>query len=114
MRPAHPAGVSSGPVKRMVSTSLRAWRGAVSLVLAVLAMRRMWSSEHRGLVVVTVNAPLTLGATGTLNNPGTVRAASFIDLGGTVVGNAPVLILPQDPQFALLGVRLVDASTFPA
>ena len=38
MRPAHPAGVSSGPVKRMVSTSLRAWRGAVSLVLAVLAM----------------------------------------------------------------------------
>jgi hypothetical protein len=39
-----------------------------------------------------INAALTLGATGTLNNPGTVRAGFYFDLGGTINGNTPVII----------------------
>jgi hypothetical protein len=43
-------------------------------------------------VTVTIDGALTLDAGGTLNNPGTVRVGAFIDNGGTIVGNAPVLM----------------------
>ena len=43
-------------------------------------------------ITAQVNAALTLSTLGTLNNPGTVRAGFFLNLGGIIHGNTPVLI----------------------
>jgi hypothetical protein len=41
-----------------------------------------------------INSAFTLGRTGTLNNPGTVRVGFYFNYGGLINGNAPVLISP--------------------
>jgi len=41
---------------------------------------------------VTVDGTLTLAATGTIENPGTLRVGAFVDDGGTVQGNPPEVI----------------------
>jgi hypothetical protein len=43
-------------------------------------------------VADTVTGTFTLGATGTLENPGQLRVGAFDNLGGTILGNAPVVI----------------------
>jgi len=42
-------------------------------------------------VTLQVNGSLTLAATGTINNPGTLRVGSFVNQGGTITGNAPAV-----------------------
>jgi hypothetical protein len=46
-------------------------------------------------LTATINSTLTLEATGVLNNPGTVRVAQFVNNGGTINGNPPVLLAPS-------------------
>ncbi|MCL4177942.1 MAG: Ig-like domain-containing protein [Verrucomicrobia bacterium] len=46
-------------------------------------------------VTVTVQGTLVLEANGTINNPGTLRVGEFIDNGGTLIGNPPLVIGPQ-------------------
>jgi hypothetical protein len=44
-----------------------------------------------GSVVFDLAGTLALGASGTINNPGRIEVGGFVDLGGTLVGNAPVI-----------------------
>jgi hypothetical protein len=55
------------------------------------------SIETRGLlrvagapVVLQTDGTFILAASGTLNNPGTVRVGSYLNFGGTIIGHAPV------------------------
>jgi hypothetical protein len=41
---------------------------------------------------VTISGTFTLEGTGTLNNPGTVQVQAFVNNGGTINGNAPIVI----------------------
>jgi hypothetical protein len=41
---------------------------------------------------VTVAGTLTLAGTGTIDNAGILRAGTFVDQGGTIIGNPPVVI----------------------
>jgi hypothetical protein len=43
-------------------------------------------------VTLTINGTLTLNAGGVLNNPGTVRVGAFVNNGGTINGNPPVML----------------------
>jgi hypothetical protein len=43
-------------------------------------------------LTVTISGTFILEATGVLNNPGTLRVGAFVNNGGTVNGNAPVVI----------------------
>jgi hypothetical protein len=55
----------------------------------------------------TISGTLTLEATGIIANPGTIRAGAFVDNGGTIVGNAPVLLGPPGP-LAFTGILFSD------
>jgi hypothetical protein len=46
-------------------------------------------------LTVTISGTLTLETGGVLNNPGTLRVGAFVDNGGTLIGNSPVVIGPQ-------------------
>ena len=48
---------------------------------------RLVGASRKGVVGRT----LTLAATGTIENPGVLRVGAFVDQGGTVIGNAPVV-----------------------
>jgi hypothetical protein len=62
-------------------------------------------------LTVTLARNLSLLTTGTINNPATLRVGEFVNFGGTVVGNAPIVIgLP--PSFA--GVQITGFSLVPA
>jgi hypothetical protein len=62
------------------------------------------SFETRGLlrvasapVVFQIDGSLVLADTGVIENPGTVRAGNFTDLGGVVIGNRPVRLAGSGP-----------------
>ena len=62
-------------------------------------------------LTVTLTRNLTLLTTGTINNPATFRVGEFVNFGGTVVGNAPIVI-GMPPTFA--GVQITGFSLVPA
>jgi hypothetical protein len=57
-------------------------------------------------VTVTIIQTLTLESTGVLNNPGTLQAGAFVNNGGTVNGNSPVVIGLPAPAFAITTIEL--------
>ena len=58
---------------------------------------------------VTINGTLTLETMGTLNNPGTVQVGQFVNNGGTINGNPPVLLSPGQAPLRIEGISLTDA-----
>jgi hypothetical protein len=56
---------------------------------------------------VTINGTLTLDAAGVLNNPGTVRVAQFVNNGGTINGNPPVLLAPS-PSPVVVQIQVMN------
>jgi hypothetical protein len=56
--------------------------------LTIGGLLRIANSTH----TVTVAGTLTLAATGTIDNIGTLRVGAFVNQGGTLVGNAPVVV----------------------
>jgi hypothetical protein len=56
---------------------------------------------------VTINGTLTLEATGLINNPGTIRVGEFVDHGGTIEGNPPVLIAAA-PFFSIESITIEE------
>jgi hypothetical protein len=64
-------------------------------------------------VTVIVTGTLTLEPTGVLNNPGTIQVGAFVDNGGTINGNPPIVAGGGSLQLA--GPRLeIDLSRSPA
>jgi hypothetical protein len=63
-------------------------------------------------LTVSINGTSTLEATGVLNNPGTLRVGAFVNNGGSIIGNAPVVIGlgPTGLQIVITGT-LTDASS---
>jgi hypothetical protein len=58
----------------------------------------------------TINSTLTLEATGVLNNPGTVRVAQFVNNGGTINGNPPLLLVPGPSPLRIERILLADSA----
>lgn len=56
-------------------------------------------------ITFTIAGTLTLESSGTLDNPGVIRAGTFVNNGGTILGNAPV---------ALSGLRIQELNLEPA
>jgi len=61
-------------------------------------------------LTVTISETLTLEATGTINNPGTLQVGAFVDNGGTINGNAPVVIGLPAPVFAITSLGFEGGS----
>jgi hypothetical protein len=62
-------------------------------------------------LTVTISETLTLEATGVISNPGTLQVGVFVDNGGTIIGNAPVIIGLAAPVFAISRVQFEGGST---
>jgi len=62
-------------------------------------------------ITLQINGTLTLAASGTLNNPGTVRVGSFLNNGGTVNGNTPIILGGAALQAVrITQIELIDRS----
>ncbi|MBL9175134.1 MAG: carboxypeptidase regulatory-like domain-containing protein [Verrucomicrobiales bacterium] len=66
--------------------------------LNIGGLLRLVGDNRKGVVAGT----LTLAATGTLENPGVLQVGAFVDQGGTVVGNAPVVTGLVPPNTAVI------------
>jgi hypothetical protein len=62
---------------------------------------------------VEVARTLTLEATGEIDNPGTLKVGEYVDLGGTLEGNPPVVVgLPGPHSVPVIDdIRIVNGST---
>jgi hypothetical protein len=55
-----------------------------------------------------INGTLTLAAAGVLNNPGTVRVGEFVNNGGTINGNPPIILF-GGPGLQVLRIDRIEA-----
>jgi len=60
-------------------------------------------------VTLTINGTLALNAGGTLNNPGTLQVGAFVNNGGTINGNAPLLIGGGSGAPLINGIQLITS-----
>ncbi|MGV3771475.1 MAG: LamG-like jellyroll fold domain-containing protein [Verrucomicrobiales bacterium] len=60
-------------------------------------------------LTLTINGTLTLQSGGVITNPGVLRTGNFVNLGGTIEGNAPVVV--GGSIATINSIQLMDASS---
>ncbi len=66
---------------------------------------------NNAAATLRINATLTLNASGTINNSGTLSVAGFVDNGGTLNGNPPVLLSPNPAPLRIERISLTETNT---